>query len=456
MVVLSTGVRASVPPGDSGEVKNCLQKVAQARLKTFGFEVEYVPHESPKLWDFYRPENLSDSDWLDMSSEERDKYAADHKAELAPIKREPSKMIKTLVAPKFLPDRLIVDETDNWEIIGPVSGSYGELEAQIKTLEMLVGPGSYQAHVVNNDMGGLEIGVAGYTLFSSDLLAFRKLVSQLGRYEKDSKQVPGAFLTHSFLSVFSKVKQEMLLAVVKANLAGKAWNVVVPHFSQTYPDLHEAWREDRPYYKYTLANTYRTDIYGNGPGGPVRWGFEVRSAHKNLDALLVEVRAIARLMTAGFGGFERFATVPATDVKAFAASFPQGVVKMARAVIAEGEADDPKPNYLMLLQRPWEAYVPLLDLSEAEAKALQTEILKARTKALEALQSLAVEHAAKAIDDAEAKKQIMVTIARFASESTLLPAWEKYLEGQLGADFMKKEKAKASAKAAPVKKEKAS
>ena len=276
--VLSTGAGATPEGNDqAAQRQNCLRKV-EAVHKTFGFEVEYVPNESPKLWDFYRPENITDSVWLDMSSEERDKYAAEHKAELAPVKREPSKMIKTLVAPKFLPERLIVDETDNWEIIGPVSGSYGELEAQIKTLEMLVGPGSYQAHVVNNHMDALEIGVAGYTLFSADLLAFRKLVAQLGRYEKDPKQVPGAFLTHSFLSVFSKVKQEMLIAVVKANLNQKAWNTVVPGFSKAYPDLIEAWREDRPYYKYTLANTYRTDIYGNGAGAPERWGFEVRSA----------------------------------------------------------------------------------------------------------------------------------------------------------------------------------
>ena len=63
-------------------------------------------------------------------------------------------------------------------------------------------------------------------------------------------------------------------------------------------------------------------------------------------------------------------------------------------------------------------------------------------------------HAAQRVDNGEAKKQIMVTIARFATESALLPAWERYLEEQLGADFLKKEKAKATPK--KEKKEKAS
>ncbi len=399
-------------------------------LSTFGYEVEYVQGENPQLWTLYRPENISEAEWRAIPMLERDRVIRTHTDALAPTRRVPARLVRLSTAPEYLPERLIRDDTGNWEIVGGISTSYVELEHNMRTLERGVGPGSYQAHVVS-PIESLQRGAAGYTLFSADLLAFRKLVSQLARHEEDPRQIPGAFFSHSFLSVFSQIKKEMLVATMEANLQGRGWRTVVPEFRQRYPHLHEAWAEDRPYYKYTLANTYRTDIYGNTPERLIRWGFEVRGAHKNLEALLTEVRVIETLMHRGFSGFDRFLDLRATDTLSFDQAFNPSIRLMLRESIAEVERDDPKPNYFVFLLRPFEQYADFLSLNRDEAATFRRDVLRARTNALEALQSIADRFQANAIDKQRAKSESMVLLARFCRETNLLPLLEQYQASQI-------------------------
>ncbi len=237
--------------------------VAKATAQTtYGWEAEYVKGENPGLWQFYRPTLLPEAQWLAMELPVRDQWARDHATELAPTIRIPSKLVRMATAPQFLPEALIVDESGNWEIIGGISQSVAELETEIKTIEKVVGPGSYQAHVVV-PFTNFQKGSAGYSLFSADLLAFRKLTTQLARYKKDPKQVPGAFFSHPYLSVFTKMKRDMLVAIAEVNAQGRGWQSALPVMRTRYPELNYIWDENRPFYKYTLANALRTDIYGN-------------------------------------------------------------------------------------------------------------------------------------------------------------------------------------------------
>lgn len=400
--------------------KDCAYLLAEETSPTFGYEVEYVPGEHPNLWTWYRPDFISEEQWAAWDSSERDRVIESRSEEIAPTRRVPSRLVRLSSAPGFLPERLIKDDTGNWEIIGGVSRTFLELEQNLKIVESQVGPGSYQAHAVDS-IERLQRGAAGYTLFSADLLTFRKFTSQLERYEKDSSQVPGAFFLHPFLSVYTRIKKEMLLAVIDANLQGKSWSSVVSEFRSRYPHLYTAWRENRPYYKYTLANTYRTDIYGN-LRNLMRWGFEVRGAHKSLKALLEEVRVIAALMQKGFGKFERFIDVGVTDTLSFEASFTPDIRTLIQSNIPVVEADDPKPNYFVFLLRPFEQYVSLLDLTSEEARELRKDILSARTHALESLQALTTEARPKE----KIKEELMVLLARFCKETGLLPYLERF------------------------------
>ena len=288
-----------------------------------------------------------------------------------------------------------------------------------------MGPGSYQAHVVDA-IKTVQRGAAGYTLFSADLLTFRKLTSQLARYEKDPKQIPGAFFTHPFLSVFNQIKKEMLVAVLEANLQGKSWVTVLPEFRSRYPHLNAAWDENRPYYKYTLANTYRTDIYGNSEESLVRWGFEIRGAHKNLEALLTEVRVIETLMRRGFADFERFLALQVVDTLRFEQSFTPEIRLLLKNVIPEVEPDDPKSNYFMFILRPFEQYSDLMNLDPSTGRYLRLSILRARTTALERLQMISERFEKGEIDTAKAREELMVALAIFCQETGLLPLLEHY------------------------------
>jgi len=401
--------------------KNCAETL-QFALPTFGFEVEYVPNENVNLWNHYRPANIPEPKWLFLPSDIRNRWVECHRATLAPRFREPTALVKISTAPSFFPEALIVDETGNWEMIGPVSTSLEELKQQLRTVESLIGPGSYQAHVVR-PIDTLERGAAGYTLFSADLLTFRKFHSQLERYRSDSKQLPGAFFLHPYLSVFTRLKKEMLLAVMEANLVGQSWQTVIPQFQKRYPALGDVWNENRPFYKYTLANTYRTDIYGNTVDRLIRWGYEVRSAHKSLESLLSEIKTIHRLMEEGLSRFERFLFLEVVETE-FPPNFSDALKNFLSDVIAQVEPEAPRPFYFSFLTRPFEQYAPLLGLPREEARALRKSILQARTRALEALEQLALER----VDEKEAKARALLILAQFCENTGLLPKLERFLE----------------------------
>jgi len=412
--------------------QDCAATIARASKAppTYGWEVEYVRGENPGLWELYRPQMILENTWTSWSLPERDQWTRDHVAELAPTIRVPSLLVRTSIAPNFLPERLIQDESGNWEIIGGISQSVEQLESEIRQIEAVVGPGSYQAHVVL-PFANFEKGAAGYSLFSADLLAFRKLTSQLARHQKDPKQIPGAFFGHPYLSVFTKMKRDMLVAVAHANSQGKGWQSALPLMRDRYPSLGHIWDENRPFYKYTLANALRTDIYGNEGDSLVRWGFEVRSAHKSLATLFEEVGTLRTLMNVGFESYDRFLTLKVLDPNIFERAFSPSVQQMLLASIPEGEVEDPRSRYFAYLYRPFEQYAVLLDIPQAEASALRRNILKARTNAVSALEALAAEFGKRTIDARMARERSLVLLAKFAEETTLLPHLENYLQGSM-------------------------
>lgn len=261
---------------------------------------------------------------------------------LAPTLRIPAGLVRLSTAPGFLPDRLIRDETGNWEIIGPVTDDFEEMETQMRTVEAAVAAGSYQAHVAV-PISRLEHGAAGYTLFSTDLLTFRKFSSQLAHYRKAPKAVPGAFFLHGFLSVFSDMKKDMMLKVLE---------VVKP--------------------------------------------------------------------------------------ETFARTFSAPVQQMLKAVLPDGEPEDPRPYYFTFLYRPFEQFTTLLDLDASSARALRRGILQARTRAVAALEDTATRFVAGSLSQKDAKDQAMLVLANFCDETGLLPHLEAYLSRHTGEQDLRK------------------
>jgi hypothetical protein len=418
----------------STNASNCSSTIlGHGRVPTYGWEAEYVLGENPGLWNLYHPAEIPESTWRDMDLTARDQWTRDNVNRIVASTRTALPLVRSSSSPNFLPENLIMDETRNWEIVGGVSRDYASLESQITQVENIVGPGSYQAHVVL-PFDTLEKGAAGYSLFSADLITLRKFSTQLKRFTSDSAQIPGAFFLHPYLSVFTKLKKEMLIAVVDANLQGRPWQSVLPQFQLRYPALADVWREDRPFYKYTLANALRTDIYGNTESQLLRWGYEVRSAHKSKDSLLREVQSIRQLMMRGFSRFEPFVDVDALDPDVFNTAFSAPVRHLLQTVIPEGEPEAPRPTYFTFIHRPFEQYATRLGLAPHEVTRLRRDILRARTKAIADLEVLAGKFTAGGVEAKAAKNQALIVLAKFSDEMGLLGPMEVYLEQVLSGE----------------------
>ncbi len=261
----------------------------------YGLEAEINIIENPNIINYYRPVEISESDWLAYSQEKKLQIA---KVSEANARYAYHKVIykKLSTSPEFLQDTLESEGNGNVELNGYVFDYFSEYRIARLLLEDTIGVASLQAHVslAGKRFDALE-GSAGYSIFSADMAQFTSLEAGFQKYLSDPlSRTPGLNLSNYSLGPLSDRDRKMYI-----NNEERALNRL---------DLLKLGTS-----RIVYGSVLRGDIYGSS-----RVGFELRQFHKrgkSLDEHVFELRNLL-LSDAGLGQFKKFENSPliGTDI----------------------------------------------------------------------------------------------------------------------------------------------
>ena len=324
----------------------------------FGFESEYPISDSALILHLYRPEDrfgLSQNDWSKMSDHQRIDWVQKNVKLLFPETRKPGGLIliPTSKFKKFLPDRLIQDETGNLEII--VAKVFDTFESWMSNIGKLIdeiGPGSMQGTVSIGDKGffpnaqGIDIDEYnfGFLNFHSELCVIEKLESGHHRYLLDPTKSVARSFEHPFLDPIRTSESTLLKNYLEHNHDGRYLSPARLNFISS----------NDASFKFNGSIVYRPDILGRK-----RIILEARDAH-NKFTLLVD-----RMLRILFY-FSDFRLIYSTK-KIFTPFNPKASYI---AMIADLEKDGPKVKEMLEEMIPAKMK-PGIQYTEEEIEALK-------------------------------------------------------------------------------------
>jgi hypothetical protein len=402
----------------------------------YGFESEYAVDELGGMLGAYMPDaefGVSKQVWLGMSPVERVEWVRPRLDQLFPVKREAGKLVRIDDSPKFtaLPERLILDETGNVEIIvGPVD-TLEEWYALVRDVNAAFGEGSMQSTVsVSRDVFFGALGATaerdavtenlGFLGFFSDYDTLQKLAGGLGKFKQDpTKEVARSF-NHPFLGPITRLKAERLRDDMIRNAAGLGFDKESLDFI-SHSDAS---------YKYTGGTVYRPDIAGR-KGSIV---LEVRDAHKDAGRLTDKVLRTTYFLQHGRGKFHDAARFADFDSVGDFKQLPSAAQDLLRKIFPNKAKPgiDYDANEILALDafrnfawplRDWSGHTSFL-----QEASLEGRIPEAQEAYILSLEMLAAELASGRITKAQASAQVQGALARFSVDSGLAPAFERWYQ----------------------------
>ncbi len=262
----------------------------------YGLEAEINITENPNIINYYRPVEISESDWRTYSREKKLQIAKESEAN---ARYAYHKVIykKLSTSPEFLQDTLESEGNGNVELNGFVFNYYSEYRIARLLLENTIGVASLQAHVslAGKRLDALE-GSAGYSIFSADMAQFTSLEVGFQKYLGEPlKRTPGLNLSNYSLGPLSDRDRQMYINNEERALSRR--------------DLLKLGTS-----RIVYGSILRGDIYG-----PSRVGFELRQFHKRgkpIDEHVFELRNLL-LSDAGLGQFKKFENSPLISTEIF-------------------------------------------------------------------------------------------------------------------------------------------
>lgn len=256
----------------------------------FGFESEYTLNKyGVKLLDHYRPHDrfhFPAEVWKQLQDDGselggRMNWLLRHIEEVYPYKTAAGLVLST-VDPQmaFLPESLILDETNNLEIILPPVDFYEQWRDQVDHINSQIGRGSMQAtvsigsQVFFSSAQSPQLGRSadlGFLLFFSDLDALSKLRAGFERLQSRADQELAKAFQHPFLGPMTQSKFNLLESTYDRLTQGAIHDSSELQYVSAKDDS----------FKYLGTTVFRPDL-GFDQGRIV---FEIRDAHSDAQVL---------------------------------------------------------------------------------------------------------------------------------------------------------------------------
>lgn len=400
----------------------------------FSYESEYLFSESAPLLRDYAPAQdvmpreawlaLSDADrigWLKQRFQNRPEFAT-------------ASGLRRIVDISYLPDELVVDSTGNVEIIlNPPLNTLAEWRGIVRSIVARYGPGSQQAMISKPRESafpnrGRQVGSAaetkqhlGWLVYTQLFDTFQKLESGAERFKKDPSKLTLASFDHPFLGPMTRMKRSFMERYLQANESLQLYD----------EDSKQFVRKSDASFKYTGGPSYRPDI-----AGPVRWSWEIRNAHKDMDDLIGKVERDVVAHVRGLEPYEPFANVAAFDSVADFNKLPLGAQDLLKQLFPSKA--DPRFEYsnderlaletfrnFAYPMMQTEGLVLGLARTPEEHTRLRTSIEAARAEFVNALTALTERVNDKSTTEAEAKAKVMGLVGTWAVRSGLVNAFEE-------------------------------
>lgn len=408
--------------------------ISEAKHVQFGFESEYGLSELEGVLGMYAPDprfGISHDQWLAMQPAERVTWVQQNVKSLFPDLRSPGGLIKMDQSDewKFLPDALILDDTNNVEFVLKPFDTFEQWYTSINKMNARFGPGSMQGTVSvptesffgkgisNVDPNKVLDEKVGMFNFYSDYDIIQKLNAGYLRYQRDPSTWTARNFDHPFLGPMNQQKQSLMHSFLRGNAIGEK-------YEQDKLKRISSWVNS---FKFIGGTTYRPDILGQK-----RVVLEIRDAHKNFNLLMDRMTRQLYFMQKGTAGLDKFKDLKSFDHIADFEKFPSDVQEELIKLFPNKA--DPRFQYDPDIKKHIDSFrnfaFPLRDwtaqMNALGAQADLPQVRAAQDAYLQRLSDLVVRLRAGDLDANTAKKDIQAALAQFVHDSKIAKAYENY------------------------------
>jgi hypothetical protein len=396
----------------------------------FGFESEYTLDELSGLVEVYGPDEgfgTVSSQWFEMSVPDRTEWIKNHINELFATKRTAGRLVKLKSNTKysFLPDHLILDSTNNVEIIlKPITTIEGWYQA-VSNINKWFGVGSMQGTVsvpTESFFGFTKMEEdkfidrnLGYFKFMQDFDTLLKLQNGAERFTDNPQSLAAKSFNHPFLGPMTALRFSMLERYIRQNAVGE-------HFGQ---EKLEKIKTMDSSFKYTGGTVYRPDIVGAD-----RIVLEVRDAHKNMAVLVNRLMRSTYFLMKDRNQFLKYNSLTVFDSEMSWSLVPQEIQELLKTLFPSKNSFD-HPVYELYRNfsyplRDWSGHIALFKNDN-----LGEKVREAQNRYLEKLSNLAQMMRNASEDHESLKIKAQAALAQFSVESRLAESISTYYESLL-------------------------
>ncbi len=399
---------------------------------TYGVEVEYSLSEmGPGLFNAYAPdaELISHEAWDLLSHEQKLQWVRDNKDKLFPQGPKYPGRIAIRQPEEMLPERLIVDETGNVELVSPkIVDSKVEFEQYLDMLEKRFGEGYVQAsvgtssrHIFKTEANTNEF--IGYRFFFGEKDQISKLAEGYAKHLEVPKYIPGKNFTHPYLGPIVNYKANSFRRLIRDNRVGKFEADVLDRVAKR--DIS---------HKYTGAVVYRPDIIRK------REIFisEIRQCVKDFDCLKKLAERERFFIGRNLEAFAAFENVTHVDTIADFNFLPADVQDLLTRAFnrnhgqVEAEeiiANQVHRNFAYPTQN-WDRWLSALEVKPTHVA--YRRVKDAQEAYVATLKDVTARERSGAITLKEAESSVRIALAKFAYDSKLTDIFDRYLTSRFG------------------------
>lgn len=403
----------------------------------FSFESEYLISETAGILKKYAPDEslgVSKATWNKMNDSERVAWMQQNLRNVFPEYRSTAtsklKLQERTDTNQFLPERLILDDTGNIEIVLSPMETFDNWAKAVNYINSEFGAGSMQGTIgiIKNSFLGLELGAntkliqssnIGYLRFVNELDTFEKLASGFKRYQLDPSKPVAQSFQHPFLGPMTAAKHESMLTVLD-DLSGKN--------KLSFDEIKATVSENEASFKYFGGTAVRPDL------DPKAIVLEIRDCHKNIICLFERMVRSTLFVSSTNGQFTQFSRVPAFNAQVLFDKLDDSIKQMLmtifpskmKAGVSYTEAEQEALKVYRNFAWPTRDFIPLL---KAMGKTeLSEKVALARTKYINTLSQLSRDHSLNPQKINQQSLEIQGALTEFAAESEIFEAMRDFFK----------------------------
>jgi hypothetical protein len=410
----------------------------------YGFESEYTLDRIDDIMMHYAPEEsfMPRAQWNAMAKTERGDWFRANWKRVFPDFREEGKLVRTSKGPEFefLPERVIMDDTGNLEIVLNPMDTLEDWFAKTNFINKKFGAGSMQGTVsspfeaifhtsekVPEEL--MQKGNLGFLNFTNDLDTLEKMMAGLERYEENPTKLVMRSFDHPWLGPMTKLKRERLEVMLEANSKGEMMEAKYMEKISKFANS----------YKFIGGTSYRPDIIYKKR----RIVFEARDCHSDPKCLgdrLLRNSFFMEEGTAKMADASQFKAFDSVGDFEKLSEKNQSMLKdLFPAKIEAHNADEYTGDALLAVEvfrnfswplRNWATHIEFFG-----EKALGQKIQFAQGKYVSRLDDIQTRFSSGALTKTQAQAEIQGAVVKFADESKLYETFKNKMIDLYGENY---------------------